>query len=159
MPKSFFNYLQESHQILKASIHHIEKGDHHFYRVCALQLRLLLCDTAFRHNRLEDISLINKVSREISFHRLSNNGTFELHIDKVPLEKWLDQVLPGQQKPKITIRHLIRCVCDQDGGAHVDPKPNAGVHSINNYETWIYQISEYIAKELEVHINQTLVNH
>ena len=151
-----FRYLKESHQILQFCLKHIDNGEYYFYRVCALQLRLLLCDTTFRHNQIEDISLVNKVNKEMRFHQLDDDGTFTPSLEKIPLNEWLDQILPEQNDPNITIRQLIRSVCDQDGGAHVDQKSNAGVHKINSREKWIYCVSQYIEKELCTYISQAL---
>jgi len=90
------------------------------------------------------------------FHQLDDDGTFTPSLEKIPLNEWLDQILPEQNDPNITIRQLIRSVCDQDGGAHVDQKSNAGVHKINSREKWIYCVSQYIEKELCTYISQAL---
>ena len=90
------------------------------------------------------------------FHPLDDKGAFNPSLEKIPLNKWLDQILPEQNDPNITIRQLIRSVCDQDGGAHVDLKPHAGVHKINNHKKWICILGKYIEKELSTYISQAL---
>jgi hypothetical protein len=44
----------------------------------------------------------------------------------------------------ITIRELIRLVCDQDGGAHVDYKPQSILRSGLNYQQLILTIAKVV---------------
>ena len=150
MCNSLLKYLIDSTNILRICLVHVKEGQSEFYRVIALQLRLLLCDTTFRHNRLIDISLVPRVFGNIYLRMPDKDGLFSSGSKKFPLNKWLDQTIPGQFNPETSIRQLIRRVCDQDGGAHIDVKANAGLQDIINYQTWINKLGKYIVKELDL---------
>jgi len=45
-------YTLDAASILRHSVLLIERGEQSFYRVAAAQLRILLCDTTFRHNQV-----------------------------------------------------------------------------------------------------------
>ncbi len=147
-----FKYLVDSINILRTSLAHVEEGQPEFYRVIALQLRILLCDTTFRHNKLEDISLVPRVFGNINLRLPDNNGQFSPRSNSFPLDEWLDHPIQNQLKPAISIRQLIRRVCDQDGGAHIDLKTKAELHDIINYQTWINKLGKYIVNELDAFI-------
>lgn len=122
----FTAYLRDSICILQSAVRHYQAGDIAFYRLAALQLRLLLCDTVRRHGRVEDISLLPRVHPACALPPVLPDG-HPASADPLPLSAWLMQPLSGADGSVLTIRDLIRRVCDQDGGAHVDPKPQAGL--------------------------------
>jgi len=68
---------------------------------------------------------------------------------KLPLKDWLAQPIPGQLDRALTIRLLIRYVCDQDGGAHVDFKPEARLESLDAAE-WIQTIGEIVTNHVNL---------
>ena len=136
-------YAQDSLEILKHSLHLFRQGRRPFYRVAALQLRLLLCDTTRRHNQVVDIAVLPQLIPNLELPAFGPGGT------KLPLKDWLAQPIPVQPDQALTIRLLIRRVCDQDGGAHVDFKPSAGLASLDPAE-WIQTIGEIVVNTLEI---------
>jgi hypothetical protein len=44
---------------------------------------------------------------------------------------------------------LMRRVCDQDGGAHMDPKARAGLQGVDSAAGWIYKIGAEAQQALE----------
>jgi len=148
-----FNYGRDSWLILSASLELIEQGHSEFYRVAALQLRLLLCDTTRRHNRRVDISLAKHLWPDLHLNPLNPQGQFDLGLAPIPLEKWLAQLLPGVAGQSITLRDLIRRVCDQDGGAHVDYRPQAGLQDITDVPGWICKIGAEVARVIGKALN------
>ena len=113
-------YARQSVGILLTSLELMAGGRPEFYRVAAVQLRLLLCDSTRQHGQVVDISLAGRLWPDL---RLPALGPGEESIE-LPRAAWLEQ----RPEPEgLTIRGLIRRVCDQDGGAHVDPKPQAGL--------------------------------
>lgn len=134
--------------ILQVSLDLAHHNHPEFYRVAALQLRLLLCDTTRRHNHIVDISLAPQVIPGLALHPLNAYGNLDLNQKALPLHDWLEQSLSLGSKPPLTIRQLIRRVCDQDGGAHVDYKPHAGIINFEGFQTHILTIGEYVVSEL-----------
>lgn len=143
-------YTRAALAILRQSIQLAEQGQPFFYRVAALQLRLLLCDRTRRHERIVDISLLPRVLPQVRFHVLGDDGLFDRTAAPLALADWLEQPLPPSRV--ITIRQLIRRVCDQDGGAHVDPKPFAGLGALPDHSAWILRIGRYVLEELEAQL-------
>lgn len=140
-------YTRAALAILRQSIQLAEQGQPFFYRVAALQLRLLLCDSTRRHERIMDISLLPRVLPQVCFHAPGDDGHFDRAAAPLALADWLGQPLPPGRV--VTIRQLIRRVCDQDGGAHVDPKPFAGLGALPDHPGWILRIGRYVLEELE----------
>jgi hypothetical protein len=124
-----------------------EGGEHVFYRVAAVQLRLLLCDTAFRHGRHEDISLIPILAPNF---RLSPFTLKDQQGSDVDLQTWLDA--PTGLNTDLTIRQLIRRVCDSDGGAHVEIKPLAGLPDNEDTSQWIIELGRFLLPYLSAAI-------
>ncbi len=60
---------------------------------------------------------------------------------------WLQQ--PAENGAELTVRQMIRRICDVDGGAHVDPKPVNGIPAGTDQATWILMISKLLLPELE----------
>jgi hypothetical protein len=140
-------YLSDSLKILKTSLE-LGCGEQTvFYRVTAAQLRLLLCDTTRRHNQIEDISLARQVYPNLALHLLTGK-IFDLQATPIPLKDWLAQRLPLiESTGAASIRELIRLVCDNEGGVHVDLKKGNG--STDLHREWILRIGDYVYKELE----------
>jgi hypothetical protein len=135
-------YAQDSLEILKRSLRLVREGQRPFYRVAAVQLRLLLCDTTRRHNQVVDIAVLPQLIPNLDLPAISPDGK------KLLLEDWLAQPIPGQPDQAFTVRQLIRRVCDQDGGAHVDIKPEAGLDGHGPAE-WIQTIGEIVVNEVK----------
>ena len=141
-------YLTDSLSILHGSLDMARAGHAEFYRVVALQLRLILNDTTRRHEEIVDISLAARLFPDLALARLEGEGT-------LPLVEWLDQSVPqaGEPVPEgneaVTVRRLIRQVCDQDGGAHVDPHPRTGINSFDGRAGAILQLGELTAAAIE----------
>jgi len=155
------NYAQGACQILKTSLDLARGSQPAFYRVCAAQLRLLLCDTTRQHGEVVNVSLLPRIFPDIRLHPLKkdtevNNGIFDLEQAPLLLTEWLEQSLPVKsinKKPikdagRVTIRGLIRQVCDHDGGAHVDPRPKSDLDMLVDTPGWILAISSYIIERV-----------
>lgn len=143
-------YTRGSLSLIARSLSEIEKGYPEFYRVIALQLRLLLCDSTRRHNQTVDISLVPQIAPELKFHPLNALGEFDSTLSPLPLKGWLAQPLPVKAVAPMTIRTLIRQVCDQDGGAHVDPR--TAMQFIPEAAGWMVRIGHYVLERLETEL-------
>jgi hypothetical protein len=129
-PSVWTAYTRDALQLLAGCIESFQLGSRASYRVAAVELRLLLCDTNRIHERLVDISLLPRAYPEIKFHPLRSAPPaqegylvgFDRTREPVPLADWLSQSLTIPHGGKITLRELIRTICEQDGGAHVDPR-------------------------------------
>ncbi|MGD0003074.1 MAG: hypothetical protein ABSE06_02465 [Anaerolineaceae bacterium] len=135
-------YALDSLVILRHSLQAFRHGYRPFYRVTALQLRLLLCDTTRRHNQVVDIAVLPQLILNLELPAFGPGRT------PLPLKDWLAQPIPDQPDQALTIRLLIRHVCDQDGGAHVDFKPAIGLESLDPAE-WIQTIGEIVVNSVE----------
>jgi hypothetical protein len=144
---SYQRYCQESLEILNTAVELYQQGSRSFYRVAAIQLRLLLCDTTRRHGRQEDISLLPRLLPDLTLPTLSPDGKALPDASEIPLDRWLEQTLMDSGQ-SISVRLLIRRVCDQDGGAHIDPKPRAGLTHFSRYPDWIIHIAEIIVRQI-----------
>ncbi len=118
-------YMSASLNLLEDSLASYREGRLESYRVAAVQLRLLLCDQTRRHERIVDISLARRLWPELRLHPLAGGAPdwgklFDRQGERLALEDWLEQMLTSVQGQPVSIRRLIRTVCDQDGGAHVD---------------------------------------
>ncbi len=130
-------YGRDALKILETSLELFEQGRAEFYRVAALQLRLLLCDTTRRHNRVVDISLARRLWPGLQLYALNPNGQFDSTLPPLLLSEWLAQRLLPESSPAVTLRALIRRVCDQEGGAHIDLKPQAGLQGVPDVSGWV----------------------
>ncbi len=142
-------YTRDSINILENSLKMIHEGNRAFYKVVAVELRTLLCDTTRRHNNILDISLAPRLAPRLALHPLEQDGSFNRSLARIPLAEWLEQPLPTGLESPITIRELIRKVCDQEGGAHVDPKADSGLPEELDSAAWITAIGSYAAPELK----------
>jgi hypothetical protein len=164
-------YGRDVLQILLTSLDLSRRGRPEFYRVAALQLRLLLCDTTRRHGEVVNVSLLPRLLPDLRLAPLEPDGTFNRLASPLPLDVWLDQPIPAFMMSStaappaagssggLTIRYLIRWVCDQDGGAHVDPRrlrfegaAQLSARPGPNYAAVILLIAEYVASVLEIRL-------
>ena len=143
--KDYLEYSQAIRNILKNSLELYQRGETAFYRVMAAQLRILLNDTTRRHGRVYDLSLLPLLIPDLKLPVPPAPG---LETGSLPLDKWLELELKIAEEP-ISIRQLVRRVCDQDGGAHVDPKPIAGLPDSVEVQEWIVKLSQIILQILE----------
>ncbi len=144
MNTSLQTYARDSLEILRQSVHLYQQGHIEFYRVAALQLRLLLCDTTHRHNQVVDIALLSRLAPGLKLARLDSKTLSDSNLPPLPLQEWLGQPLPLDKGAPLTIRQLIRQVCDQDGGAHVDSKPNSRLDLFDQRAAWIITIAQVV---------------
>ncbi len=135
-------YARDSLEILKHSLLLVRQGQRPFYRVAAVQLRLLLCDTTRRHNQVVDIAVLPQILPDLELAAIAPGEK------RLRLSDWLVQPIPGQADQALTVRQLIRRVCDQDGGAHVDFKPEGGLDGFDPAE-WIQTIGEIVVNAIE----------
>ncbi len=143
------DYGQAALRILATSLDLVSRGRPEFYRVAALELRLLLCDTTRRHNRVTDISLARSLWSGLKLARLTAQGEFDPAQELLSLDAWLVQPITLNPRNTLTIRELVRRVCDQDGGAHVDPRPRAGILGVDEAAGWICKIGAEALRVLE----------
>lgn len=124
-------YARDSLTLLEQATALYRQGVQPAYRLAAVQLRILLCDTTRRHNQTVALSLIPRLLPELQLPPLQpafteGEACGEIWMENVPLinlDEWLDQQIGVQQgQGQFSLRGWIRTVCDQDGGAHVDPR-------------------------------------
>ena len=148
-------YARDALSLLEANLRLYLQGRHPCYRVAALELRLLLCDTTRIHSRMVDISLAGRLWPELRLHRLSPAAyRLEFECDPPSLDRvaWLAQSLllpessPHNLHDPLTLRGLIRLVCDRDGGAHVDPRDGSPIPA--QAAGWIVDTGDYILGQL-----------
>jgi hypothetical protein len=137
------HYMRDALTILDHSIALFDAGQECFYRVAAVQLRLLLCDTNVRHGKLEEIALVPQLFPELMLLPVDPTGAPQSDRLPVDLKTWLN--LPVVSGSDLTIRQLIRHVCDSDGGAHVDIKPLADLPGMGDLHQWMINISRYVS--------------
>jgi hypothetical protein len=136
-------YARDSLEILRQSLNLYQKGHYEFYRVAALQLRLLLCDTTRRHNQIVNISLLPRLLPDLKLAQIQMQRANAPDL-LLPLQDWLSQSLTLEINHPVTIRQVIRLVCDQDGGAHVDLKPDLGLELFDQRAEWIIKIARVV---------------
>ena len=140
------DYARQALGILRTCLELMAAGRREFYRVAAVQLRLLLCDTTRQHSQVVDISLAGRLWPELKLPRLDAGGAPGEGGSELARLAWLEQRLEPEG---ITLRQLIRRVVDQDGGAHVDLKPNAGLPEALDVAEKIARLGAVVAASLE----------
>jgi len=149
----YLSYALDALDILKESIR-LASGEHTgFYRVAAAQLRLLLCDTTRKHGKIVDISLLPRLLPKLSLPPVDYDAYIVSRADDILLVDWLKQKVVMDESSEVTIRQLIRLVCDQDGGAHVDYKPESILRRTSNYAQFILSIAEIVITSVETKLN------
>jgi hypothetical protein len=138
------DYVDDMLAILRVSIAQYHMGAHAFYRVAAAQLRMLLCDTVRLHDQPYELSLLPEVYPTLRLPAMDENGQPNPHQSDLSLADWLEQNLVFPDKHRITLKQLIRSVCDQDGGAHVDRKERAVGLAAQKRADMIIRLSEII---------------
>lgn len=116
-------YTRDAAAILRRCVELYDGGETVFYRVMAVELRLLLCDSTRLHNAPLDLALLPALFPDFKLQPLGGGQA-------LPLASWLEQNAPARGA-RITIRQLIRQVCDQDGGAHVDRRAAIAVEDVD----------------------------
>jgi hypothetical protein len=153
MSIDYLSYALDALDILKES-NQLACGEHTgFYRVAAAQLRLLLCDTTRQHGKIVDISLLPRLLPKLSLPPVDYHADMVFRADEIPLADWLKQKVVMDESSEVTIRQLIRQVCDQDGGAHVDYKPESILRRTSNYAQSILSIAEIVITSVETKLN------
>ncbi len=144
--------------ILEHNLLLYRQGEWECYRAVAAQLRLLLCDTNRIHNRLVDISLIPRIFPDLKLGHLAvivpdteTGKHLAFHEAAAPLllPAWLAQTLPAPWGKPVSLRELIRTVCEQDGGAHVDQRSLADLRAWKERGEHIAALGEYILSVLD----------
>jgi len=139
------NYFWDSLRIISVCLELIDEGQPAFYRVIAVQLRMLLCDTTREHDQVADISLLPRVYPGIVLQPLDKKGRFDFDADGIPLEKWLDQKVYVLDKT-VSLRKLIRLTCDHEAGRIVDPR-RIPRKQLKAERDWIIEIGRYLTEE------------
>jgi hypothetical protein len=152
-------YAHGAVRILELNLRLYREGQRVCYRVAAAQLRLLLCDTNRIHNRLVEISLVPRLFPDLALgHRavVAPDGetglprlAFHAAAAPLPLQAWLAQPLPAPWGKPVSLRELIRTVCEQDGGAHVDQRSLDDLRSWKERGEHIATLGEYILSVLD----------
>ena len=140
----YLDYTRSALRILRRSLELARGPEPDFYRVAALELRLLLCDTTRQHERVVDVSLIPRLWPDKLWPALGADGQFTAS-PALSLPAWLEQPFPPGS---LTIRQLIRRVCDQDGGAHVDLREQALPLDPQSAREIILQIASLVLEHL-----------
>jgi len=135
-------YAHNAIQILEQSHALYAQGQTYFYRVAAAQLRLLFCDTVRRHGKLIPLALAVRLWPGLQLPGLERN---QAEPDRLSVEEWLAQPLPESD---VTVKQFIRCVCDQDGGAHVDIRTRGHLPEGFPSAEWIFRLSWIVVAEL-----------
>lgn len=135
-------YARDAVAILRHSLQQISAGQVVFYRVAAVQLRLLFCDTTRRHGQIVSTALVERLWPELRLPAIMDS----LSENDLCLNDWLEQKLP---EGDWTVRQFIRCVCDQDGGAHVDLRRYSRLPDQFDPVAWICKMSEMGLAALE----------
>jgi hypothetical protein len=153
-------YTRDALHILEHNLRLYREGASECYRAAAAQLRLLLCDTNRIHERLVDISLVPRLFPDLHLAALregpppSPADPGELNFQPGPgslsLAEWLAQEIPIPSGGRISLRELIRTVCEQDGGAHVDQRPVAWLRGWEERGARIAELGTYILSALEL---------
>ncbi|HEX9013696.1 MAG TPA: hypothetical protein VF813_09280 [Anaerolineaceae bacterium] len=132
---SYLAYARDALGILEGSLDFYRRGEDAWYRAAAAQLRLLLCDSNRIHDRRVDISLVPRLFPDLRLEVLRAVPAPERASGlrlvfpggpgplPLPLPRWLEQEITSPGGRPVSLRALIRSVCEQDGGAHVDPRP------------------------------------
>jgi len=141
----------DSLEIIRKSLQLVAGGTTPFYRVIAVQLRMLLCDSSRRHGKMEDISLLPLWLPGIRLHQLDEYGQVFSNQAGLTISEWLEQKLTINFDKSVTIRQLIRQVCDQDGGAHYDPKIKSRLDQIINYRMMIFKLGGNLIHAVDTH--------
>ena len=141
-------YVRDSLEILGTSLDFARDRQPIFYRVVAVQLRLLLCDTTRLHGRMVDTSLLPAVWPGIKLMPPLGMKASDFPGVPIDLPDWLGLEIPILVKP--TIRRLICKVCDQDGGVHVDRRVNIAEHDPVEARAWIVRIGETVLEQIKL---------
>lgn len=147
--KMMLEYVRGSIQILRRCIELYDQGERVFYRVMAVELRLLLCDTTRRHDRIYDLSLAPRLFPRLELLPLNDRHEFDRSGARLPLKTWLEQSISVNPTTTQTLRQLVREVCDQDGGAHVDQRAARAFLPENGPPEWVRKIAGVVVEELE----------
>lgn len=134
----------DSVEIIRQSLNLIASGKKMFYRVIALQLRMLLCDTTRRHGKIVDLSLLPKILPDLKIQGTDGSGQPAIDGAELSVTDWLQQKLFVNASSSPTIQQFIRQVCDQDGGAHFDPK----IDPVFDQSESCHQIIENLGRHL-----------
>lgn len=135
-------YARDAVLILRQALERVENGQVYDYRVAAVQLRLLLCDTTRRHGQMLPTALAGRLWSDL---RLPAPAGAQPGAGFL-LEDWLELKLP---EGDFTIRQFIRRVCDQDGGAHVDFRRHARLPETFQSAIWICRLGELALAALD----------
>lgn len=141
----YLDYARSALRLLRRSLELGQGAEPDFYRVAALQLRLLLCDTTRQHERVVDISLVPRLWPDLLWPALDSSGQANSGLPALTLSAWLEQpAAPGG----MTLRQLIRRVCDQDGGAHVDLRERPPLADYASARQMILRVAELVLERL-----------
>lgn len=150
-PPDLEPYYHNAVILLRESVDQWKRGKRAYCNVAAMQLRLLTCDAAFRHDRVEDIALLPCLRPDGLYTRLLSDGSSDLAGEKLPLAEWLDQVFEMKAcAESLTARQIIRRFCDQEGGAHVDPHPVQRKTPAAELQEWVMLLAERILGDIEL---------
>jgi hypothetical protein len=120
-------YLKSSLEIIRINIEAYRAGCLPCYRVLVVELRLLLCDRKREHNQWTDTAPVARLYPQLTWHApiiISTDLPNHLPISdgtELSLAEWLASPIYECGKRMLTIRDLIKIICEKDGGAHADP--------------------------------------
>lgn len=136
-------------EILRTSSALVRQGQTAFYKVIAVELRLLLCDTTRRHGRVVDISLLPQLVPDLRLPPLPRYLEPGAALtDELSLEQWLEQEVRSPGGDPVTLRRLVRLVCDQDGGAHYDPRAASPLKELDDVPELLAEMADVLVARL-----------
>ena len=140
--------VRDALEILRTSSALVRSGQTAFYKVIAVELRLLLCDTTRRHGRIVDISLLPQLLPDLRLPALPRRLAGRDSAAELPLEQWLEQEVRTSGGDPVTLRRLVRLVCDQDGGAHYDPRAASPLKELEDVPELLAEMADVLVARL-----------
>ena len=141
-------YAQDAMTILRVSLSLARASLPVFYRVAAVQLRLLLCDTVRQHGRFVNTALLPQIIPGLELFPLDTTGVVDRNRSPISLPFWLEQ--PLAVDGNVSIRTFIRRVCDRHGGAHVDLRDAVLPEDIEDERHWIILLGDALSSQIDL---------
>jgi hypothetical protein len=147
-PEQLQAYLDDAVFILRQSLDLYQAGQTAFYRVAAVELRLLLCDTTRQHGRMVEMGLLPRFCPHLQLPAVDEQAQLIESGPVLDLPDWLSQPIQVGER-KMSVRRLIRQVCDQDGGAHVDSRRREGLPPASDYREQLMMLGKVVLTALQ----------
>ncbi len=160
--RSLIEYLRGALEIIRCNCQAYSQGCFPCYRVLAVQLRILLCDRKREHDGWKRTAILPEVFPGITLPVIADSRRMQMTLterqaglstiveaDRVPVSKWLEQIVWFNDQKQIEIKDLIKWVTEKDGGAHADPSGTGWILDDQKLiGDTLYQISRLIHTEV-----------